>query len=598
LPHATDRDPWVAKFLDAIHQRTGLDHDYLRRLYDDYPFFISELWEIKRLTRYHTLGEAELDIARYAQDGPRRRGILAPRSIGKTHFVTCGYTCWRLFRDPNHRTIIVSKSDSFAKKILKQIRGWIDTVAFLQHLKPREPVKGGRVWRDNLNAFDAGPSENGKDPSVTAIGIDGQLEGTRAHTVLADDVETPKNTITREAREELDERVKEFANVLYNDDPNAEVVYVGTYHHEESLYIKLANRGYQFRTWPILYPEDDQKVMALAPLLADRLTRGKAKAGEPVYPHRHDRTTIAEKMSEGRRNFAMQQMLIADLGDATLYPLRLADLIVFRAMDRDQCPVKIVWGTNRGQGQTTAIDDIAADGFGKDRLYGPVLFDNEVWTPYQGTYGWIDPAGEGSDSTVLAIVSYAHGHLWAKYIGAFRGSRPESLAGIAAALREHRCTYCAVEDFALQYQFKQLLEPVVNALATRPGQHPDLPDGWACSLDMVRPPATQKELRIIGSLEPILASHRLVVSESVAANPKLQHQLTRITYHRGALEHEDELEALANCCWLWRDSLAVSTQQAEKQALDRLLDQKLEEHRIACGGRPRPHSFILHYGRN
>lgn len=571
---------------------------YLTWLYKDYSFFITEIWLFKRLSRYHMLGDGELDIARYAQHGPKRRGMLAPRSIGKTHFVTCGYTCWCLFRNASHRIIIVSKSDGFARKIVKQIRGWIDTVPFLQHLKPRPQIKGGRIWRDNLNQFDAGPSEDGKDPSVSAIGIDGQLEGTRAHTVIADDVETPKNTITREARDELDDRVKEFANVLYNDDPNAEILYVGTYHHEESLYVKLAGRGYSFRTWPVLFPHEDEQVMNLAPMLSKRMEAGEAKAGDIVYPHRHDRTTIAEKMAEGRRNFAMQQMLIANMGDTTLYPLRLADLITFLPLDRDIAPVKIVWGTNHGQGQSTAVNDIPVDALGRDCLYGPVMFDS-TWMPYQSTAAWIDPAGEGSDKTAVAIVALAHGRLWAKHVEGFpNGSRPEGLHAIAKLLRDHRATYCAVEKFALQSYYRQLLDPVVQAYRIKPGEDPNDPDGWACSVEMVAPPATQKELRIIGALDPLMASHRLVISEQVARNRSLQHQMTRITRQRNCLDHEDELEALANCCWLFEDQLAISTENAEQMARDRLIDQQLEEHRRLCGFPPRNQNWILHYGKN
>ncbi len=70
----------------------------------------------------------------------------------------------------------------------------------------------------------------------------------------------------------------------------------------------------------------------------------------------------------------------------------------------------------------------------------------------------------------------------------------------------------------------------------------------------------QKELRIIDTLEPVLASHKLLVHEAVIeadyrtavtldgtvdVSVSGFHQLTRITKERGSLGHDDRLDALA-----------------------------------------------------
>lgn len=70
----------------------------------------------------------------------------------------------------------------------------------------------------------------------------------------------------------------------------------------------------------------------------------------------------------------------------------------------------------------------------------------------------------------------------------------------------------------------------------------------------------QKEVRIIGEIEPLLSSHRLVIDpetirkdlQSIAQYPtstaktySFLHQLTNITLEKDCLKHDDRVEALA-----------------------------------------------------
>ncbi|WP_270994138.1 phage terminase large subunit, partial [Listeria seeligeri] len=96
-------------------------------------------------------------------------------------------------------------------------------------------------------AFDVGPAQPDQSPSVKSVGINGQLTGSRADTIIADDIEVPKNSMTVVQREKLAELVKEFDAVLK---PGGEIIYLGTPQTEESLYNKLPERGYVIRIWP------------------------------------------------------------------------------------------------------------------------------------------------------------------------------------------------------------------------------------------------------------------------------------------------------------------------------------------------------------
>ena len=86
----------------------------------------------------------------------------------------------------------------------------------------------------------------------------------------------------------------------------------------------------------------------------------------------------------------------------------------------------------------------------------------------------------------------------------------------------------------------------------------------------------RKEDRIIDTLEPVLNQHRLVVDKSViewdyASNPDtapekrleymLFYQMSRMCREKGAVRHDDRIDALAQGVKYFTDILSVSAQQ-------------------------------------
>ena len=528
--------------------------EFLGRLYADFPFFVRAVFRDRELDipGKAPLGRVELDICDYMANGPVLRGVLGPRGLGKTH-LAAALCCWCWLRDPDFKILVISKSEGTARDTRLLIRQWIQEIPFLRHLLPgREPWQ-----RDSANKFDVGPSKADRTASLRASGIDGQIEGGRAHLVIADDVETGDNVQTMDARINLDERVKQFNDMLY---PGGQILYIGTYHHEESLYLKLAQRGYVFRTWTLQYPYDQRHTfLNLAPILQDDLDRGRARPGDPTMPHRFGDDHVAMKKAEGEHHYLMQYMLVSNLaGSAFQRPLKLRDLIVF-SVDRDKAPVSITWGTQNHLGPTTC--QIPSCGLGDDRLYRPVFVDGN-FENYTGTRMRIDPAGAGSDRVGYAIVSHLNGILFTKAVGALTGGpTDENMAMLASLARDHLATEITVEANFGGDAFANLLQVFVNRVAVKPGESEKLPQGWGATVTAV-PSKGQKEARIINALRGVMGSHRLVVSEQVAANHALQYQLTRITHERGCLAHEDELECLALCVQDWEEVLAIDPDRA------------------------------------
>lgn len=567
---------------------------YVGKLTASYEFFIKELWIDRNLINVGPLGDVELDIADYAANYPEKfRWLLANRGLGKTHIVTAGLSCFRLFRDPQRKILISSKTDGEAKKTVGLIREWINHVWFLQHLAP------GPGQLDAAKTFDVSGATPNRQPSVTAIGIEGQLEGNRAHSIFPDDIETDGNTKSLQAREDLDNRVKEYKDILYPDLPHAkggpvdpvEIVGVGTYHHEESVYLKLAQRGYAVRTWTIAYPEPDHKILNLAPLLAGRLARGEAVPGQPTAPYHFDRSNIAEKMAEGWARFAMQHMLISDLGVSNRYPLRLSDLIVTEA-HRDKAPASIAYGTSNSTGSTERTD-VPHDGFSGGRLYRPVMVD-EQWSPYSGTKAWIDPAGRGTDYTGLAIIGQLHGYLWLKCChGLEGGSSLEDMQTLVELCRRHGARDIYIESNADTLDtYRPLFEAVLRHYYLEPGQDEAYPDGWKAAVihdTSITHNTGQKEVRIIDALEPVLSTHRFIASpgalhqEGQPKEAQLWYQMSRITRQRKCLKEDGKIDAVGGCIRAWSRSLATDPAKAKVRFADAEIDRMLREHRKLLG---------------
>lgn len=102
---------------------------------------------------------------------------------------------------------------------------------------------------------------------------------------------------------------------------------------------------------------------------------------------------------------------------------------------------------------------------------------------------------------------------------------------------------------------------------------------------------TQKEKRIIDILEPVLSQHRLVVSRSVieedlkTEDPRysLFYQLTRITRDRGALVHDDRLDALAGAVAYWMESLRKNQDTVHDEHLEELRREALNDFMDSAG---------------
>jgi len=504
----------------------------------------------------------QYDMAEYLQGGPRRMVVQAFRGVGKS-YITCAYVVHQLLLNPDMKFMVISASKSRADDFSTFTQRLIVELPFTQHLIAKDEQRWSKI------AFDVAPAKASGSPSVKSVGITGQLTGSRADIIIADDIEVPNNSATQMMREKLGESVKEFDAVLK---PDGRVIYLGTPQCEMSLYEELRNRGYNLRIWPARYPTVAQREKyndRLAPMVADALDADKVEAGSPMDPLRFDEEDLTEReLSYGRSGFALQFMLDTSLSDADKYPLKVSDLIVM-GVDNDKAPEKAVWG------KQVEVNDLPNLALAGDRYYGPVQTLGD-WLEYSGSVMAIDPSGRGSDETAYAIVKMQNGILYVADAGGISGGySKDTLEHLVSLAKTYKVNYVTIESNFGDGMFTELIKPYFNK-------------SYPCTLEEVRH-SKQKELRIIDTLEPIMNQHRLVIDPKViekdwksvqhyppekASRYTLIHQMTRMSRERGAVAHDDRLDALSMAVAYWVDQMAAD---ADRQMLDRQQDIFMQE---------------------
>ena len=507
----------------------------------------------------------QYDMAVFLQDAPRRAILEAFRGVGKS-YVTAAFVVWCLLMDPDFKIMVVSASKARADDFSTFTQRLILELPMCQHLIAKKDQRWSKI------AFDVAPAKASGSPSVKSVGISGQLTGSRANLIIADDVEVPANSMTQGMRDKLGEAVKEFDAVL---SPNGKIMYLGTPQCEMSLYNTLTERGYNLRIWPARVPAaraaEKSYGERLAPMIWDRIhEEGKLSEGQPVDPKRFDDKDLTEReLSYGRSGFALQFMLDTSLADADRYPLKMSDLIVM-SVDRDKMPEKLVYG------RLKEIKDLPNVGLSGDKIFAPEATIGD-YVDYDGSVLVIDPSGRGSDETSYAVVKNRGGTLYVPECGGLDGGYGEAtLTKLCEIAKLHKVNVVLIESNFGDGMFNELLTPYMR-------------DIYACTMEEVRH-SKQKELRIIDTLEPVMNQHRLVIDPKVIqsdydsvqkypveqqAKYMLMYQMTRLTKERGSLAHDDRLDALAMGVAYWTEQMAADVDLMMQERRDEMMQDEL-----------------------
>jgi hypothetical protein len=556
-------------FLKDIDERIPEEHPFR-----DFRNFAAYVWQTGLALPEPAL--IQYDICNYMQnlpvgkDGVARGQIQALRGAGKT-YLAATFALWCLYLNPNIAIMVCSSVHRRAEEFVGLCRQIIDACPALSHMAPRTrwDSVSGKDQTDNMTCFTVGTrTRPRKEHSIQSFAILSAFTGVHPDVILADDIEIPENSLTAKKREKLRSKVAEFGDLIQ---PGGAIIIQGTPQTEESIYNSLAG-SYPLRKWPARVPDPANPTASenVSPAILEAVLAGETKPGDPTYPERFGEDALIARVGEyGAARFALQMLLDTNLSDVDRYPLKLRNLIVMD-VDSKQAPTNVVWGTLK------PIPELEPQGMAGDYYYAPAYVAPE-FAPYQTGVLWVDPAGGGGDEISYAVVKSLNGVLYALEVGglAGRGARNQQMEmafeELAKAAARHGIKKVVVEKNFGGPMFGMLLQPVMARL-NGPTEITEIHS------------TGQKELRILGVLEPVLGAHRLVVTPEVAQDDKLMYQLTRLTRDRGSLVEDDRIEALAGACAQLADLSRLDPAKREESHKDALQAELVRDFNKALKG--------------
>ncbi|MHA6903334.1 phage terminase large subunit (plasmid) [Ralstonia syzygii subsp. celebesensis] len=535
-----------------------------------YPTFVPFLHDVMEELGFSTTRIQE-DIAEFLEYGPHYLMIQAQRGQAKTT-ITAAFAVWCLIHDPRLRILVISAGGTQANEISTLIVRIIMTMDELECLRPDRNAGD----RTSVEAFDVHHSLKGldKSPSVACVGVTGNLQGKRADLLIADDIESAKNSLTEHQRAALLQLTRDFPSIC----STGRIVYLGTPQSINSIYNTLPGRGYTVRIWPGRYPTKKQMESygdMLAPMIRRAIDDNEelqlgggilGDQGQPTdlqLPAGTEEFLAKKEADQGPSYFQLQHMLNTKLADADRFPLRLAKIQSMRFADA--FPLSVTPGILEHQTIKYEINGATYT------LATPSHVSDER-TALQGIVMHVDPAGGGKngDETGYAVVGFLNGTIYVLEVGGIKGGfDPSGFRTLARIAVKWGVNRILVEKNFGNGAYLHTWLPILRA------EYPATL-GQGCAIEEVWE-SGQKELRIIDTLEPVIARGSLVFNDDIARNEaaslvaypaekrasySIFHQLAHVTREKNALQHDDRLDSLASAVRYWVTQMGINQEQA------------------------------------
>ncbi|CAH0444338.1 hypothetical protein LMG10661_00817 [Ralstonia syzygii subsp. syzygii] len=538
-----------------------------------YPTFVPFLHDVMEELGFSTTRIQE-DVAEFLEYGPHYLMIQAQRGQAKTT-ITAAFAVWCLIHDPRLRILVISAGGTQANEISTLIVRIIMTMDELECLRPDRNAGD----RTSVEAFDVHHSLKGldKSPSVACVGITGNLQGKRADLLIADDIESAKNSQTEHQRETLLQLTRDFPSIC----ATGRIVYLGTPQSINSIYNTLPGRGYTVRIWPGRYPTKKQRENygdMLAPIIRRAIEDNEdlqigggilGDQGKPTdtqLPAGTEEFLAKKEADQGPSYFQLQHMLNTKLADADRFPLRLTKIQSMRFADA--FPLSVTPGILEHQTIKYEVN-------GTTYTLGTPSHVSDERTALQGIVMHVDPAGGGKngDETGYAVVGLLNGTIYVLEVGGIKGGfDPSGFRTLARIAVKWGVNRILVEKNFGNGAYLHTWLPILRA------EYPAT-QGQGCVIEEVWE-SGQKELRIIDTLEPVIARGSLVFNDDIARNEaaslsaypaekrasySIFHQIAHVTREKNALQHDDRLDSLASAVRYWVTQMGINQEQAIQQ---------------------------------
>lgn len=306
-------------------------HTYLKQRVFPHHQNMIDLVEGSEPSNLHPAMTYEPGVARN-----RRVLINVPPNHAKSMVLSVGYVTYRICMNPNINILLISKTQEFAKKLMYAVKQRLTHPRYRELQARFGPADGYKASADQWTAnkiylgSDSRDS-NSKDPTLEAIGMEGQIYGARADLILLDDTVTLSNAAHYEnqaswIRQEVASRIG----------PGGQIVVVGTRVASMDLYRHLRDPdqytdgtvpwsylampavleyGSSESEWKTLWPVSDEPFVD-----GDDPVAGDPRSGQ-LFPRWTGQRLAAVRNEVGARKWSLiyQQADVAD--DATFDPV-------------------------------------------------------------------------------------------------------------------------------------------------------------------------------------------------------------------------------------------------------------------------------------
>lgn len=583
---------------------TSIEYEKRIELSDKFAFTFRNFVEFAELGMAYLgfkMSSMQADIADFMQRSPNKAMVSAQRGEAKSTLAAL-YCIWLQIQNNSCRVLIVSGGGAQASDVSLLIQRIIMQWHILCWMRP-DVSKGDR---NSIENFDLHYSIKGidKSASIACVGITAQLQGKRADFILADDVETQKNSTTQVMREQLQIWIKEFAAIAIT----GKILYLGTPQTKDSIYRLLPARGYTVRVWTGRYPTNEELErygvgMQIAPYIMEALITDPSlqtgggitgKRGKATDPEHINETILQEKELEyGDEGFALQYMLDTTLSDAMRTKIKLSDCIVL-GCSHEEVPesVQYLADTSRLVKDTTpATKDV--------RMYYAAGVSDK-FVPFEIKYAVVDPAGTGGDEISFAMGGATNSFIYLLSVGGYTGGTTSKnlvsiiekmlsldifLLDVEKNMGHGTVTALFLSEIDKLKHYCRIEDETIKPMADRLGLTLNQLLTKLTRIGVTDYHVTgQKERRIIDTISPVTRRHKLVVAMQAIhddwkycqGHPQEKqmgfsafYQMSSITYDRNSLVHDDRadcIQRLVELCvpFLSKDDEKAATVRQEE----------------------------------
>ncbi len=533
--------------------------DYRRLTTEDKKLLVNNFREFYKYIFWH-LGlpcptRDQLAMAKYISKLVHTQDPLmlqAQRGLAKS-LSTQVLAVWMLLRNKNEVIVVVSATSGRAESFIQFCNKLLSTIPLLRHLEPSNKD------RSSSRKIDVSGRLPNDSPSLSAFGVTSAKTGSRASFIIYDDVEIPENSDTAQKREKLLAGIRDTSNLgiagVFRE------LIICTPQSSESAYNTLKNEdGFNRYILPAEYPEDLSVYEGdVAPHITYRMKKYPSLVGTATDKRNNMAHLIKQKV-KGKARYKLHYMLDTAMSDMERYPLKLSDLIVMD-LDMETAPIQIVYSSDRKD----TLYDIKHKGFRGDFLFKPKFTSEDKRKKYEGMAMFIDPSGRGSDETAYCITAQLNGKIFLLDFGGVQGGYDEeTLKSLAIIASTYKVNAIVIESNFGDGSFHELMKPILKRNYVYGKEN-------GCEVIDQRA-VSNKERRIIESLEPVMMQHRLVVSKQALskdqekkADYSFTHQLTHLAEESNCLTHDDIVDVVGMGVAYWRESLARDDSQAIEQ---------------------------------